>query len=164
MPTVQAPVQLSVEHLLAAVKRLSPTDLREFTRQFGQWQAYNSVEATQGVAAVGLPSVDHRPPGDGFEAKPSQPPRPGHQEMALIQATQARLPKADAQRLKQLSAKSESGTLKERELEEYRTLAHQAEQLNVKRVEALAELVRLKGKPVHLVMEEIGWEGPAFGA
>ena len=81
-------------------------------------------------------------------------------EAALIRATQARLPQAEAKRLKQLGGKSERGTLTEKELDEYRALAQRAEQFDVTRVEALAALViKLKGNPVHAVMEEIGWEG-----
>jgi hypothetical protein len=33
MPTVQVPAQLTVEHLMAAVKQLSPAELGEFLRQ-----------------------------------------------------------------------------------------------------------------------------------
>jgi hypothetical protein len=86
------------------------------------------------------------------------------EEATLIQATQARLPAADERRLQQLIAKSERGTLSPRELEEYRALAQQAEQLNGVRVEALAELARRRGRPAHVVMREIGWEGRGDGA
>ncbi|MBI1928562.1 hypothetical protein HYR99_30510 [Candidatus Poribacteria bacterium] len=85
------------------------------------------------------------------------------EEAALIQATQVRLPAADERRLKRLIAKSERGTLTPKELEGYRALAQQAEQLNVTRVEALAELVRRWGKPVRVIMQEIGWESGADG-
>ncbi len=85
------------------------------------------------------------------------------EEAALIRATQARLPAADERRLKRLIAKSERGTLTPKELEGYRSLAQQAEQLNVTRVEALAELVRRWGKPVRVIMQEIGWESGADG-
>lgn len=142
MPTVQAPVQLTVEHLLSAAKQLSPEELGEFTRQLAEWQR------------------------NGIHAKPSEISLRrlrADDEAGLIQATQARLPQADEQRLKQLSAKSERGTLTEKELEEYRALAQQAEQLDVKRTEALAELVKLSDKPVHAVMEKIGWEEAPFG-
>jgi hypothetical protein len=132
MPTVQVPAQLTVEHLMTAVKQLSPAELREFMRQFAEWQEQNGKQADE--------------------------------EAALIQATKARLPAADERRLKRLIAKSERGTLTPKELEEYRSLAQQAERLNVKRVEALAELVRRRGKPARAVMREIGWEGGDDGA
>ena len=132
MPTVQAPVQLTVDHLMAAIKQLSPAELSEFTRQFADWRERNGKQADD--------------------------------EAALIKATKAHLPAADGRRLKRLMAKSERGTLTAKELDEYRALAQQAERLNVTRVEALAELVRRRGKPVRVVMEEIGWEGGEDGA
>jgi hypothetical protein len=85
-------------------------------------------------------------------------------EAALIQATQARLPIADERRFKRLIAKSERGTLTAKELEQYRALAQQAERLNVTRLEALAELVKRRGKPAQIVMQEIGWESGESGA
>ena len=39
MPTVQVPAQLIVEHLMAAVKQLSPSEWREFQHQLSAWQA-----------------------------------------------------------------------------------------------------------------------------
>jgi hypothetical protein len=57
------------------------------------------------------------------------------------------LPAADERRLKRLIVKSERGTLTPRELEEYRALAQQAEQTNVTRVEALAELAQRRDLP-----------------
>ena len=131
MPTVLVPAHLTVEHLMAAVKQLSPTGLREFTQQFTAWQEKNGTQADEDVV--------------------------------LIQATKARLPVADERRLKRLIAKSERETLTPKELDEYRVLAQRAEQLNVTRVEALAELVRRQGKPMHMVMAEIGWESGADG-
>jgi hypothetical protein len=132
MSTVQASAQLTVEHLMTAVKQLSPAKLREFRRQFAEWQEQNGAQADE--------------------------------EAALIQATKARLPVADERRFKRLIVKSERGVLAPKELEEYRFLAQQAERLNVTRVEALAELVRRRGKPVRVVMQEIGWEGGDDGA
>lgn len=85
-------------------------------------------------------------------------------EAALKRATQARLPVADEKQLNRLCAKSERGTLTPKELDEYRTLAQRAQRLDVTRVEALAELVRLKGESVSDVMEEIGWEDKSNGA
>jgi hypothetical protein len=131
MPTVLVPAQLTVEHLMTAVKQLSPAELREFAQQFSAWQEKNGAQVEN--------------------------------ETALIQATKARLPVADARRLKRLIAKSERGTLIPKELDDYRRLAQQAEQLNVQRVEALATLVRTQGKPVHVVMAEIGWESGEDG-
>jgi hypothetical protein len=132
MPTVEVPAQLSVEHLIAAIKQLSPAELSEFAREFAAWQAQN-----------------------GWQAK---------SEAELIKATKTRLPAAEQRRLKRLIAKSERGTLTEAELAEYRSLGEKAERINVTRVEALAELVRRRGKPARVVMKEIGWKGSDNGA
>jgi hypothetical protein len=85
------------------------------------------------------------------------------EETALIQAAKVRLPAADERRFERLIAKSERGTLTPKELDEYRMLAQRAEQLDATRVEALAELVQRRGKPAHVIMQEIGWERGADG-
>ena len=81
-------------------------------------------------------------------------------EASLVQTTKSRLSRRDDRRIRQLIAKSERGQLSAAELKEYRTLTLKAEQLSVVRVQALAELVRLRGKSARMVMEEIGWESP----
>jgi hypothetical protein len=127
MPTVQVSEQLTVDHLLAAVKQLSSAEFRVFAQQFAKLQEQNEKQVGE--------------------------------EAALIQATKVRFKAVDERRLKRLITKSEHGTLTPKELEEYRALAQQAEKLNVTRVSALAELVQRRGKPVRVVMQEIGWEG-----
>jgi hypothetical protein len=47
MPTVQVPAQLTVEHLMAAVKQFSPNELHEFKRQFAEWQGQNGEQTTE---------------------------------------------------------------------------------------------------------------------
>jgi hypothetical protein len=136
MPTVLVPAQLTVKHLMAAVQQLSPAELYEFTLQFTTWQKRKSQNTNS-------PQTD--------------------EEKALMQIARAHLPATDMRRLKQLMAKSERGTLTPKELDEYRALAQRAEQLNVTRVEALAELVRRQGQPVHIVMEAIGWKSGEDG-
>ena len=132
MPTVDAPVQLTVEDLMVVVKQLPPAELCKFKRRFAEWQEQNGARIDE--------------------------------EVALIQATKVRLPATDERRLKQLIAKSERGTLTPKELEEYRALVQHAERLNVRRVEAVAELAQRRGKPVRVVMREIGWKGGEGGA
>ena len=115
------------------------------------------------AAVKGLPPAELREFKRQF-AKWQQNGKEVDEEAALIQATKKRLPAADERRLKRLIAKSERGTLTPRELEEYRSLVQQAEQLNVKRVEALAELVRRRGKPARVIMQEVGWKSGEKGA
>ena len=78
-------------------------------------------------------------------------------EIALIQATRRQLPPRDQRRLRALSSKSETDALSPRELQEYQRLAQRAQEIDVDRVRALAELARRWGKPVDRVIEEIGW-------
>jgi hypothetical protein len=80
-------------------------------------------------------------------------------EAALLQATRACLPAPEMRRLKRLIGKSERGTLSPKELVEYQALAQRTLEIDVVRVEALAELVRRRGKPVEVVQKEIGWQG-----
>jgi len=44
MSNVQSPNELTVEHLLNAVKQLPPAELREFTQQFSEWHKQNGEE------------------------------------------------------------------------------------------------------------------------
>jgi hypothetical protein len=76
----------------------------------------------------------------------------------LIRATKENLRSEEQRRLKQLIAKSERQTLKPDELAEYRRLAQKSEQVMVRRMSALVELVERWGKPAKVVMKEIGWE------
>jgi hypothetical protein len=82
---------------------------------------------------------------------------PDDEDAVLIQATRERLPSADERRLKRLGRKSERDTLTPKELDEYQALAQQSEQLDVRRMEALVKLAQRWGKPVRVVMKEIGW-------
>jgi hypothetical protein len=92
-----------------------------------------------------------------FEEWQRQNGVPADEETALIEATKERLPAADERRLNRLGRKSERGTLSSKEWDEYRSLAQQSEQLDVRRVEALAKLAQRRGKPVPVIMKEIGW-------
>jgi hypothetical protein len=126
MAEPQARNQTPVTELMAAVERLTPVELEDFTRRLAQWRQRNGTQADE--------------------------------EATLLQRCQARLPAATERRLKLLNRKSERGTMTPSELEAYRTLARQAERLDVSRVEALTELARRRGQPVSAVMEAIGWE------
>jgi hypothetical protein len=50
MPTVQVPVQLTVDHLMTAIKQLSPAELHEFMQQFAAWQQHNGQQAEEEAA------------------------------------------------------------------------------------------------------------------
>ncbi len=52
MPTVQAPVQLTVEHLITAVKQLPPAELRAFTQRFAEWQERDNKQEDEEAALM----------------------------------------------------------------------------------------------------------------
>ena len=115
MPIVHVPVQLTMEQLLAAVKQLSPDELRQFTEQFAAWQKQHDQQdaAEAAVLAVG---EEH-----------------------------SRLPRAEQRRYEQLRHKYERRTLTERKLAEYQALLQQLEARNVNRIEALIALAQRRG-------------------
>ena len=91
-----------------------------------------------------------------FSAWQAKSQKATDEETALITVTHLRLPTTAERRLRRLAEKSERGLLKANELEEYRRLSQQAEQLDAQRVEALAKLAHRWGKPIHVVMREMG--------
>lgn len=65
MPIVRVPVQLTVTHLMAAVKKLSPAELHEFARQFAVWQNQQSQQTGEETALIQatkarLPATEER--------------------------------------------------------------------------------------------------------
>jgi hypothetical protein len=122
---------LSVEQILEAVERLSPTEQRELQCRLAARQAADG--------------------GAGLE------------DVALVRAAQARLPAAAERRLRQLIARSERGRLTPKELDDYRSLAQQAQRIDAARAEALAELVR-RGRPARAVQAKRDCEGHTDGA
>ncbi len=85
-------------------------------------------------------------------------------EQSLVRAARRRLKSTDELRLRELLRKSELGQLASQEQTEYQELARLAERINVQRVQAIAELVRRRGKPLRLVMDEIGGNDDVHGA
>ena len=126
MPTVQVPVQLTMEHLIAAVKQLSPAELHEFTQQLAAWQQQNGQQPEEEVALL-----------------------------AHIEEN-SRFPAAVQRRYEQLRRKCKRRTLTERELTEYQVLLQQLEARNVKRIEALIALAQRRGTTLRDIMAELG--------
>lgn len=89
---------------------------------------------------------------------------PEKNEEELLQAAAAHLSTTAERRLRRLISKSEQGTLTPKELNEYRSLAQQAEQVDVTRAAALAELIRRRSQHAPIVRAETGAEGDADGA
>jgi hypothetical protein len=129
MSTAPMPTPQTTDHLLATVKQLSPTELREFMRQLGEWQAQQGRGATADEDGARL--------------------------LAVIEEN-SRLPAGGQRRFNHLQHKCARGTLTESERGEYLSLLQQLEARNVKRVEALVALARRRGTTLRGVMQELG--------
>ena len=125
MSAPQVPPQVSVEHAITVVKRLSPTELRKFKRQFTQWQKQDQQQMDE--EAVLLVCIEEN----------------------------SRLPAAQQRRYERLRQKCERRALTERELAEYRSLLQQLEARNVKRLEALTALARRRGTTLRGMMADL---------
>ena len=126
MHTVQVPAQLTVEHLITAVKQLSPAELREFMQQFATWQDQHSKPENED--AILLASIEEN----------------------------SRLPDPDQQRYERLRRKCERETLSGRELATYQELLQQLEVRNAKRIEALIALAQQRGTTLRDLMAQLG--------
>jgi Zn-dependent M32 family carboxypeptidase len=126
MPTVQVPAQLTVKHLMTAIKQLSTTELQEFLQQLAAWQQHNGQQAEE--EAVLLARIEEN----------------------------SHLPAAEQRRYEQLRRKCERRTLTERELTEYQALLQQLEARNVKRIEALIALAQQRRTTLRGIMAELG--------
>lgn len=126
MPTVQVPAQLTVEHLMAAVKQLSPTEWCEFQQQLAAWQAQNS---TRGATET---------------------------ELVMCINTNSHLPAATQRRFNRLRRKRQAETLTPAEAEKLQTLWQLVEAMNVVRLQALTTLAQRRGTDVRTLMRDLG--------
>jgi hypothetical protein len=123
---VQVPAQLTVEHLMAAVKQLSPTEWHEFQQQLAAWQAQNG----------------------GREATEA--------ELVTCIHTNSRLPAAPQRRFNHLRRKRQAETLTPAEAEELQALWQRVEAMNVVRLQALSTLAQRRGTDVRILMHDLG--------
>jgi hypothetical protein len=126
VPIVQVPAQLTVEHLMAAIKQLSPIELHEFTQQLTAWQQQNGQTAAEEATLL-----------------------------ACIQAN-SHLPDAEQRRFNRLRRKRQTGTLTESEVTELQALWQRVEQMNVTRLQALTAMAQRRGIDVRTCMRELG--------
>jgi hypothetical protein len=126
MPTVQAPVQLTMDHLLAAAKQLSSAELHTFMQQLVTWQQQNGQPADEEAALL------------------------------VCIKENSRLPIAAQRRFDRLRRKRQAATLTKAETAELQALWQQVEHMNVVRLEALATLAQRRGTDVRTCMRELG--------
>ena len=125
MPTVQVPAQLTVEHLMAAVKQLSPSEWHEFQHQLAAWQAQNGVP-------------------DATEA-----------ELVTCIDVNSRLPAATQRRFNRLRRKRQAEMLTPAEAEELQALWQRVEAMNVTRLQALTTLAQRRNTDVRTLMRDL---------
>ena len=133
MPVVQVEAHLSVDKLLEAVKQMSSPELEQFVSQVIALQAQRK--------APGL--------------------SPAESEL-LIQVNKG-LPSDAQTRLHQLISKRRAETLTSEEQSELVRLTDQLEALEAARVEALAQLARLRGVSLTTLLHDLGIRAPNYG-
>ncbi len=134
MPIADIPVELTVEQLTAAAKRLSPAELDDFAVQLEAWRQQHRDQADAEGAFLGIIEEN------------------------------SRLPAPQRRRYEQLRRKTDQGRLTEGELAEYQLLLEQLEARNVKRVKALVALAERRGTTLRGVMAQLGPQSRHDGA
>jgi hypothetical protein len=132
MPVVQVEAQLPTDELLRAVGQLNQSDLEQFVSQVIALRAKRQASSLPRVESELLLKINEGVPSD-------------------IQT-----------RYTELIAKRQAETLTPDEYEELLRLTQQVEKLEVRRVEYLAELARLRGTSLTALMEILGIRPPAY--
>jgi hypothetical protein len=132
MPVVQVEAQLPTDELLRTVGQLNQADLEQFVSQ---------------VIAL--------------RAKRQAPSLPRAESELLLKINEG-VPRDIQTRYNELIAKRQAETLTPDEYEELLKLTQEVEKLEVRRVEYLAELARLRGTSLTAVMENLGIRPPAY--
>ena len=127
-----AAMQRTVEKLLETVKQLSPSELHEFERRFAAWRAQ-----------------------DGKRDSCSSEDMDEETLVACIRDN-SNLPPDEQTRFDCLRHKRRGGVLTEAEKKELQAQWQRVEQMNVKRLWALAQLARQPDTDVKTLMSELG--------
>lgn len=128
------PIEISTEQLLQAVERLPAEELDAFAAR---------------VIAL--------------RARREMPRLPADETALLLQINRAGLEPEQQARFDELVVKRQDETIDPAELRELVQLTDTAEQQDVARLEALAELARLRGTTVRVLMDALGIRPPAYG-
>lgn len=132
MPVIQVEAQVPAAELLKAVEQLSQPDLEQFVSQ---------------VVAL--------------RAKRHAPSLPRVESELLLKINQG-VPSDIQKRYNELIAKRQAETLTSDEYQELLRLTQQVEEFEVRRVEYLAELARLRGTSLTTLMENLEIRPPAY--
>ncbi len=132
MPLIQVEAQLSTSQLLKAVEQMSEDELDRF------------------IGEVVALRANHRAP------------RLSRAESDLLTRINRGVPHDLQQRYDALIARRRGGILTEQEHDELLRLTEQVEELDVARVELLAELARLRKSTLPAVMADLGIHPPPY--
>ena len=86
---------------------------------------------------------------------PGVPRLPQRESELLLEINRGLLP-SSAERYRELVGRRRAGELTPEEHQELLRLTDEVEQLQAERIERLAQLARLRGKPLRAVMDELG--------
>lgn len=131
MPLIHVNAQVSPEQLLKAVEQMPSEELNVFVTQV------LAIRARRDAPAI--------PPG----------------ESELLERINRGVPSELQKRYGELAAKRDAGSLAADEYHELLQLSDEMERLNAKRVEALAELARLRQTSLPELMHALGIEAPS---
>ncbi len=132
MPTLSTQAQVSYNELLKAVGQLNPPDLERFV-----------AEALRLQAAQKAPSLSKS-------------------ESELLMKINQQIPAAMSQRYAELISKRRAETLTSDEYAELLAVGERIEQLETQRMEALAELARLRKTTLTALMKNLGIRTPDY--
>ncbi len=132
MASIEMSSAVKVEHLLNSIKQLSPTELDEFMQKFQEWQQEEVL-------------VDE-----------DVDPKASDAEVIAFIRENSSLPENENRRYWQLRYQREDDTLSDEESSEYDEFISKLDDMNIKRLEALAILVERWGKTVNEIRAELG--------
>lgn len=131
MASIENPSDLTVDHLLKNVKKLSPVELDEFTHKLSEWKQQQDY------------SIDEDLDPDASD-----------DEVLKFIRKNTRLPEKQNRRYWELRLKREDTDLSDNETTEYENFLSKLGEMNVKRLEALAILVDRWDKTASEILSE----------
>jgi hypothetical protein len=132
MPTIHIEAKLTPEDLIEAVEQLSPPELEEFAQRVLALQAQRK--------------------------SPSLPPS----EADLLRKINEGAPPEMQRQYDELISKRRAETLSPQEYDELLRMTEQMEGVEVRRLECLAELARVRRTPLPTLMKDLGIAPPPY--
>lgn len=131
MVNTENPSELTVDHLLQNVKKLSPVELYEFTKKLSEWKQQQCYSIEEDLD-----------------------PDASDDEVLEFIRKNTRLPEKENRRYWELRLKREDTDLSDNETTEYEDFLSKLGEMNVKRLEALAILVDRWDKTASEILSE----------